>query len=146
MEKTDVLNDFFASVFTGNWSSHSTQVADSNGKNLEKVDLPAVSKMKFETVKNLKVHKSVGPDVTGSEETGRWNCQAAIQHVWKAMTVSWSSPWLEKGKHNIHFQEGKKEDPGNYWPIVLTSETGKTMEQILLKALLKHIERWCDWW
>lgn len=38
MEKADVLNDF-ASVFTGNCSCHSTQVVDSNGKNLEKVDL-----------------------------------------------------------------------------------------------------------
>ena len=42
-EKPEVLNDFFASVFTIRGSSHTTQVAGSSGKNLEKVDLPAVS-------------------------------------------------------------------------------------------------------
>lgn len=43
MEKAEVLNDFFVSVFTGKGSGHTTQVGESNGKNLEKVDLPAVS-------------------------------------------------------------------------------------------------------
>ena len=42
-EKAEVLNDFFASVFTGKGSSHTTQAAESKGKNLEKEDLPAVS-------------------------------------------------------------------------------------------------------
>lgn len=36
-EKTEVLNDFFATVFTRKGSSHITLVDDSNGKNLEKV-------------------------------------------------------------------------------------------------------------
>jgi len=36
-EKPEVLNDTFASVFTSKGSSPTTQVADSNGKNLEKV-------------------------------------------------------------------------------------------------------------
>ena len=43
MEKAEVLNDFFASVFTSKGSSHTAQVAESKGKNLEKEDLPAVS-------------------------------------------------------------------------------------------------------
>ena len=32
-EKAEVLNDFFASVFTGKGSSHTAQVAESKGKN-----------------------------------------------------------------------------------------------------------------
>jgi len=43
MEKAEVLNDFFVSVFTGKGSGHTPQDGASNGKNLEKVDLPAVS-------------------------------------------------------------------------------------------------------
>jgi len=33
MEKTEVLNGFFASVFTSKCSSHTAQVADSKGRN-----------------------------------------------------------------------------------------------------------------
>ena len=43
MEKAEVLNDLFASVFTGKGSSHTTQVAESKDKNGEKEDLPIVS-------------------------------------------------------------------------------------------------------
>jgi len=32
MEKTEVLNDFFASVFTSNCSSHAAQVAEGKGR------------------------------------------------------------------------------------------------------------------
>ena len=43
-EKAEVLNDFFASVFTSKGSGHTAQITESNGKNLEKADLPTVSK------------------------------------------------------------------------------------------------------
>ena len=42
-----MLSDFFASVFTSKGSSHTTEAAESKGKNLEKVDLPAVIEDQF---------------------------------------------------------------------------------------------------
>ena len=56
MKKSEVLSDICSSVFTSKGSSHTTQVAESKGKNWEKEDQVQ------DHLKNLKVHKSVGPD------------------------------------------------------------------------------------
>ena len=38
------------------------------------------------------------------------------------------------------FRKGKKEDPGNYRPVSLTSIPGKVMEQLTLEAIIKKVE------
>ncbi|KFV88584.1 hypothetical protein N308_15505, partial [Struthio camelus australis] len=38
------------------------------------------------------------------------------------------------------FKKGKKEEPGNYRPVSLTSIPGKVMEQLILEVITKHLE------
>lgn len=63
MEKADVLNNFFASIFTGKGSSCSTWFAEGKYKNWKKEDLPVVSEDQAQDhLKDVKVSKSMGPD------------------------------------------------------------------------------------
>jgi len=46
------------------------------------------------------------------------------------------------GKANVTpiIKKGKKEDPGNYRPVSLTSIPGKVLEQLILEVIIKQVE------
>jgi len=84
VKKAEVLNDFFASVFNSECSSHTTQVAEGKGRDWENEELPTAGADQVQDcLRNLKVHKSVGPDEVhpSSEGTGRRSCQTTLHHI-----------------------------------------------------------------
>ncbi|CAM5172065.1 unnamed protein product [Eretmochelys imbricata] len=140
VEKANVLNAFFASVFTNKVSSQTAVL----GITTWGIDgQPSVEKeVVRDYLEKLDVHKSMGLDELHPrvlKELAAVIAEALaiiFENSWRTGEVP--DDWIKANVVPI-FKKGKKEDPGNYRPVSLTSVPGKIMEQVLKESILKHL-------
>ncbi|CAM5103935.1 unnamed protein product [Natator depressus] len=140
VQKANVLNAFFASVFTNKVSSQTAAL----GITTWGVDgQPSVEKeVVRDYLEKLDVHKSMGPDELHPRVLKELAAVIAeplaiiFENSWRTGEVP--DDWKKANVVPI-FKKGKEEDPGNYRPVSLTSVPGKIMEQVLKESILKHL-------
>uniref|UniRef100_A0A8C3M6L1 Reverse transcriptase domain-containing protein n=1 Tax=Chrysolophus pictus TaxID=9089 RepID=A0A8C3M6L1_CHRPC len=96
-----------------------------------------------ERLGNTNVHKSMGPDgvhprvLRELAEVIAEPLSVIFERSWRMGEVP--EDWRIANVTPV-FKKGKKEDPGNYRPVSLTSVPGKVMEQIVLDAITRQLE------
>ncbi|KFV53699.1 hypothetical protein N341_07581, partial [Tyto alba] len=94
-------------------------------------------------LRNLKVHRSMGTD-----EMHPWDLRELVDEGAKPLSIifekSWQSgevpPDWKRGNTTPIFKKGRKEHPGTYRVVCLTSVPCKIVEWNLLETQLGHVE------
>ncbi|KFP30250.1 RNA-directed DNA polymerase from mobile element jockey, partial [Colius striatus] len=91
----------------------------------------------------LKAHKSMDPDGMHPRVL-----RELADVIAKPLSIIFEQSWRTSEvpedwrKANVTpvFKKGRKNDPGNYRPVSLTSIPGKVMEQLILNVITEHMK------
>ncbi|KAJ7412429.1 LINE-1 reverse transcriptase [Pitangus sulphuratus] len=88
-------------------------------------------------------HRSMGPDRIHPRVL-----KELVEELAKPLSIIYHQSWstgevpVEGKLANVTpiYKKGQKEDQGNYRPVRVTLVPGKVMEQIILNAIMQHME------
>ncbi|PKU45859.1 rna-directed dna polymerase from mobile element jockey-like [Limosa lapponica baueri] len=143
-EKAELLNAFFALVFTAKAAPHEFQTLETRGKVWREEDFSSIGEdWVRDHLAKLDIHKSMGPDGMHPRVLRELADVIAepLSIIYERSRRTGEVPEVWR-KANITpvYKKGRREDPGNYRPISLTSVPGKIMERLVLDVISKHIE------
>ncbi|XP_064919062.1 uncharacterized protein LOC135579494 isoform X2 [Columba livia] len=135
-EEAEFLNAFFVSVYSagGRPGEPCTPETPDEARSVEEFALVDEDWVR-EQLNSLDIHKSTGPDgmhprvLREPAEVTAGPLSVIFAKSWETGEVP--EDW-RKANVTAVFKKGKKEDPGNYRPVSLTSVPGKVMEQLRL--------------
>jgi len=140
-EQAELLNAFFASVLTAK-AGPQLEVREEAWR---KDDLPLVEEDQVrDHLSKLNTFKFMGPKGIHPQVL-RKLVDVTAEPLYIIFGRSWRTrevckDW-RKAKVTSVFKKGKKEDPGNYRPVSLTSIPGKVTEHLILDTIIKHVEK-----
>jgi len=143
-EKAELLNAFFASVFRAKAGPQESQAPEVRKEAHRENDLPLVEEdCVRDHLSNLDAHKSMGPNgmhprvLRELADVIAEPLSVIFERSWRTGEVP--EDWRKANVIPI-FKKGKKEDPGNYRLVSLTSIPGKMMEQLIPEVIIKQVE------
>lgn len=139
-EKSEVLNNFFSSVFVRPEKFVSPEVNLNEGDCLSEITFTCGEVLKALGV--LKTDKSPGPDGIHSKvlyETRHELCRG-LQLIFEQSLAEGNIPDDWKKAHITPiFKKGNKKDPSNYRPVSLTSTVCKVCESLIRDQLMNFL-------
>uniref|UniRef100_A0A803TM50 Reverse transcriptase domain-containing protein n=1 Tax=Anolis carolinensis TaxID=28377 RepID=A0A803TM50_ANOCA len=141
-EKAELLNAFFASVFSQK-ESHLQPQQHGMDEGLGEIQPQIGKQVVQEHLATLNEFKSPGPDQLHPRVL-----KELAEVISEPLAIIFESSWrtgevpADWRRANVVpiFKKGKKNDPNNYRPVSLTSIPGKILEKIIKEVVCKHLE------
>ena len=141
-DRAEVLNEFFASVFTVEVEGRLPQI--NTRDDVEATEMKITEDRVLKKLKQLKEGKSPGPD-----QFHPFILKNLADHLAQPLTMMFNQSmkegklpkeWKEANITAI-FKKGDRNEPGNYRPVSLTSVICKLMEQLVREELVEHMTK-----
>jgi len=143
-EKAELLNAFFASVFSAKAGPQGSQAPEVREEAYSEDGFPLVEEdCVRDCLSDLDTHKSMGLDgmhprvMRELADVIAESLSIIFERSWRKGEVP--EDWRKASVTPV-FKKGKKEDPGNYRLVSLTSIPGKMMGQIILEVIINQVE------